>query len=92
MLRARGRRQACSAPWSRTTQVFLPGAGTVVQAGRFVFEVATEVETFTDKPLSSKDLAGFAVLSSNPLRGWRRRRWAAWEIERAKWREWISRP
>jgi hypothetical protein len=26
------------------------------------------------------------------LRGWRRRRRAAWEVERAEWREWITRP
>jgi hypothetical protein len=26
------------------------------------------------------------------LRGWRRRRRAAWEIERAEWRKWITRP
>jgi hypothetical protein len=38
------------------TQFFLPGGGVVIQAGRFVFEVTTDVETFTGTPLSASEL------------------------------------
>jgi len=27
-----------------------------------------------------------------PLRSWRRKRRAAWELDRAEWRRWLTRP
>jgi hypothetical protein len=35
---------------------------------------------------------GVSLAAHHGLRGWRERRRAAWELDRAAWREWISRP
>jgi type II secretory pathway pseudopilin PulG len=37
-------------------------------------------------------MVGLSAALYPGLRGWRRRRRAAWEMERAEWREWITRP
>jgi hypothetical protein len=35
---------------------------------------------------------GGSLAASRALRGWRLRRRTAWEVERAAWRAWLTRP
>jgi hypothetical protein len=37
-------------------------------------------------------LLALSVALNAPLRAWRRKRRAAWELDRAEWRRWLTRP
>jgi hypothetical protein len=37
-------------------------------------------------------LLALSVVLYPPLRVWRRKRRAAWELDRAEWRRWLTRP
>jgi len=37
-------------------------------------------------------LIGLSVALYPQLRGWRKKRRAAWELDRAEWRRWLTRP
>jgi hypothetical protein len=46
----------------------------------------------TEVILGLVGVIAISVVSHRGLRGWQGRRKAAWELERAGWREWITRP